>query len=84
MFTDPAQQLAVDGWVRYILAATADLAPRTPLPDRLAQADLPELPEWLSRGIWTELVAWRGQALVELVVARAGTPVDTAGHSLSA
>jgi len=67
-----ARQQAAQGWTQTILARTSELSPSTPLPDRIAHADLPELPEWLTKLIWIELVAWRGQALVERVVARAG------------
>jgi hypothetical protein len=69
-----AQELAIDGWTRYVLCETGQLPDTTPVDERMAQAlSGIELPYWLEDGIRIRLVAFRGEALVRHVTARAGS-----------
>lgn len=68
-----APDFAISGWVRYVYAVTSDLPATAPVDERMALALAGEdLPSWLEDGIRIRLVAARGEALVQQVVARAG------------
>jgi hypothetical protein len=69
-----APDLAISGWTRYVYAVTSELSPTHPVDERMALALTGEdLPEWLEDGIRHQLIAGRGQALVEKAAARAVT-----------
>jgi alpha-D-ribose 1-methylphosphonate 5-triphosphate synthase subunit PhnH len=67
-----APDLAIDGWVRYVYAATSELSPTHPVDERMCLALAGEdLPGWLEDGIRNRLIAGRGEALVAQTVRRA-------------
>lgn len=72
-FPTPAEthDQSVAGWTRYVLAVTSDLQASHAVDERMTFALAGEdLPEWLVDGIRNELIAVRGQALVERALTR--------------
>jgi hypothetical protein len=67
------REIAISGWTRYVYAVTREMPATAPVEDRFAVLAGEDLPQWLEEGIWRQLVAGRGQALVEQVTVRAGT-----------